>query len=999
MRNRTPRSVFFLLFTLSGFAGLIYESIWTQYLKLFLGHAAYAQTLVLALFMGGMALGSWVCARYGERWPRLLAGYALVEGVIGLAALAFHPLFASVTQWAYLTVLPAAPSGLSAALIKWLLAGLLILPQSVLLGMTFPLMSAGLIRRFPASPGETIALLYFTNSLGGAVGVLASGFLLVERLGLPGTVQAAGALNLALALTVLALSRGVEEARPPPASRPEFFTAAREQTRAKPHFLLVVAALTGSASFIYEIGWIRMLTLVLGASTHSFELMLSAFIFGLALGGLWIRRRIDHAEAPERFLGWVQWAMGLLALATLPMYGKTFDLMAAVIQGLAKTDAGYVMFLGASHAIALAVMLPATFCAGMTLPLITTALFKRGYGEKSVGAVYAANTLGSIVGVVFAAHVGLPMLGLKGLIAAGAAIDMALGVALLARSRITSPAYLRGRLEAPVSAALGLLALVAVLAGVALDPYLMASGVFRRGELYREPEVHLVMQRDGKTSTVSLVDFPEGRSLRTNGKSDGAIAMDAAEPRISDEVTMVLTAAIPLALQPQAAHVAVIGLGTGLTTHTLLAHPGIERVDTIEIEPAMAEASRLFAPYNANAFADPRSNIVFEDAKTYFSTGNRHYDLILSEPSNPWVSGVSSLFTREFYQLARRHLEPGGVLAQWIQMYETDTDLIASVLLALGQEFPDYAIYATTNNDLLILAGERGTLARPLADITRIPSLSQELRRVHVQSLGDIEMRRLGGRDLLSPLFQSFGVPANSDYAPYLDLRAAKKRFLQHYAGDLAEVGSTGVPVAAMLEGRRADWSRAPSLDGSEFLTKIDALRRAVYAREALLGQPLTDGDIPAPLLKDLEIARQRPACGDAPRFETWFNALFQVNRAIAALLPPRDAMAVWTRIGSASCPAQSAAQSAWLALLRAVAGRDAPHMAALAERLLDPGLPHSEAQVRYLLMAGMTGLLALGKKEQASGLWKLHSRRLSGAPDLSLRLLQAHASAAESAR
>ena len=216
--NRIPRSVFFLLFTVSGFAGLIYESIWSHYLKLFLGHAAYAQTLVLALFMGGMAIGSWLCSRWSQGWKNLLRGYALAEALIGLAALLFHQIFVAATDSAYASILPALGGETSAALFKWTLAGLLILPQSVLLGMTFPLMSAGLIRRYPAAPGESLAMLYFTNSFGAAIGVLASGFVLIEALGLPGTVQAAGAMNLALAAVVWILAGGEEPALAAPAT-------------------------------------------------------------------------------------------------------------------------------------------------------------------------------------------------------------------------------------------------------------------------------------------------------------------------------------------------------------------------------------------------------------------------------------------------------------------------------------------------------------------------------------------------------------------------------------------------------------------------------------------------------------------------------------------------------------------------------------------------------------------------------------------------------------
>src|SRR5260221_12818816 len=206
---------------------------------------------------------------------------------------------------------------------------------------------------------------------------------MIEKLGLPGTVQSAGALNLALAALVWLLAGGTEQpmrARPDAGRGPEVTAPFR--------LFLAVALLTGAASFVFEIGWIRMLSLVLGSSTPSFELMLSAFILGLACGGYWVRRRIDSIADPVRFLGIVLVTMGLLALATLPLYGEMFGLMRAVMNALAKTETGYALFLLSSHGIALAIMFPATFCPGITLPLITSALLHGGHGEKSSGAAY-----------------------------------------------------------------------------------------------------------------------------------------------------------------------------------------------------------------------------------------------------------------------------------------------------------------------------------------------------------------------------------------------------------------------------------------------------------------------------------------------------------------------------------------------------------------------------------------------------------------------------------
>src|SRR4051812_17058978 len=770
------RGAFYVLFTASGFAGLIYESIWTQYLRLFLGHAAYAQSLVLAVFMGGMALGAGWCARRSERLKNPLVAYAVAEALVGLAALGFHPLFAGATDWAFERLLPALGGEWLSLGAKLALACLLILPQSVLLGMTFPLMSAGLARAAPSALGNSLAMLYFTNSIGGAAGVLASGFFLVDALGLPGTLQVAGVLNLGIAATVGVLARGVREV--------PLAAAARGSAAG---LLLAVAFFTGAASFFYEIGWIRMLSLVLGASTHSFELMLATFIGGLALGGLAVRGRIDGAE-PLRLLAGVQVAMGLAALATLPVYDASFSLMEALMQGLARSENGYRLFNLSGAAIAALVMLPATFCAGMTLPLLTAALARGGGGERAIGRVYAANTFGAIAGVIVAVHVGLPALGLKGTLAAGAAIDMALGLVLLRHGG--------ARLAWP--AALCAVALGAVSFGFELDANKMTSGVFRHGELASSREAQVLFNRDGKTATVHLVKYSDATSLRTNGKSDGSINLDLQGERGSDEITMVLTAAVPLALKPEAKSAAVIGIGTGLTTHTLLQSLEIEHVDTVEIEPAMAEASRGFMPRNSGAFADPRGTIVIDDAKTFFAAGRRRYDLIISEPSNPWVSGVSGLFTREFYHRVRRHLAPGGLLVQWFQLYEIDPSLVATVLGAVGAEFPHYAVFAASDNDLLIVAGE-GPMPVPHAEVFEQPGVAKELWTVHVLTAGDLDARYVGGRTVLEPLFASYAMPANSDYAPVLDLNAARHRFTERNATGIVALVNAEVPLLEML--------------------------------------------------------------------------------------------------------------------------------------------------------------------------------------------------------
>jgi spermidine synthase len=969
------RGGFYLLFTASGFAGLIYESLWTHYLKLFLGHAAYAQSLVLIVFMGGMAGGAALCARLSPRMANPLVGYAVVEAAVGMLALVFHPLFVALTDWSYAALLPAAGSDGAALGVKLTLSCLLILPQSLLLGATFPLMSAGLARSQPARAGESVAMLYFTNSIGAALGVLASAFVLIGWLGLPGTLRLAGGLNLAIAAAVLAL------AKPGPA-----LAAAGSAPAAR--LLLAAAFFTGLASFIYEIVWIRMLSLVLGASTHAFELMLATFILGLALGGLAVRRHVDGSPDPARLLGWVQVAMALAALATLPVYDLTFGLMEALMRGLAKNDLGYALFNLSGGAFAALVMLPATFCAGMTLPLITGALLRDGAGEAAVGRVYAANTFGAIVGVILAVHVGMPLLGIKGALVAGCLVDAALGLALLGLSG--------ARRAWSVAAGLCAAAFLLVIAGVRLDVNKMTAGVFRHASLETSRDAKVLFARDGKTATVHLVKYSDDAlSLRTNGKSDGSINLERAGDPGTDEITMVLTGALPLALKPEAKSAAVIGIGTGLTTHTLLQSLTIERVETVEIEAAMVEASRGFLPRNRGAYADPRGSIVIDDAKSFFAARQRRYDLIVSEPSNPWVSGVSGLFTREFYRRVRGHLAEGGVLLQWFQLYEIDPSLVAAVMGALGAEFPHYAVYAASDHDLLIVAS-LAPLPAPDARVFEQPGVARELWTANVMTAGDLDARYVGSRALLEPLFSSYGMAANSDYAPVLDLNAARHRFAERSAGGFVELLNAGVPLLEMLEPGRGGRPVNPLFRGADDFARVENTRLAWYARNFLVAPaPPEPRAVPIWLQKDLEVLRARLVDCRSPReLDVWLHSGLRVAQVMNPYLPANDLNAVWPALMVSRCYATlTGQQRRWLTLFRAVAARDAPAMAALGEELLSSQRELGSEAREYLVAAALTGYVASGARGKALEVWRQQKKELRSAIDAPLfRLLRCRA-------
>jgi spermidine synthase len=969
------------VFVVSGFTGLIYESIWSHYLKLFLGHAAYAQTLVLAIFMGGMALGSWAVAHYSLRIQQLLWAYVLVEGLIGILGLFFHETFVAAVNFSFTSAIPALSGAFSIQVYKWSLAALLILPQSVLLGMTFPLISGGLIRRWPDQPGKTLATLYFTNSLGAAIGVLVSGFVLMGAVGLPGTIRTAGLLNIIMALAIWAIVRGRTE---PPAA-PLSASAPSPGQDPLTRWFTVAALLTGAAAFMYELGWIRMLSLVLGSSTHSFELMLSAFIFGLAFGGLYVRRRIEQIRDPAAYVAQIMVVTGALAALTLPAYNLTFDFMAWFLGVSPRTAAGYAAFNVIGQLIAALIMIPATFCAGMTLPLLTHELMRRGIGERAIGAIYSANTLGAIVGVLLTIHVLMPLVGVKGVILAGAGIHLALGLSRLPAGR-RYPSRASAIAMAGGVAVYGLVVFV-----VNLDPVKMASGVYRTGSAALPDGASVAYLRDGKTATISLVELAGTVTIATNGKPDASVQMGPGEATI-DESTMVLAAAIPLSMLPHPARVANIGFGSGLTTHTLLSTPLVKRLDSIEIEPLMVEAARKgFGPRIRDVFEDPRSHIVYEDAKTFFASTREPYDLIISEPSNPWVSGVASLFSDEFYERISRYLSADGYFVQWMQVYETNVGVVASVIKALAPHFGAYALYNTDDVDILIIATRGTVLPTPDDHLLESPQLRAELARVGVQSVADIRRRRIGDNLTIGPLLQSMMVPPNSDYFPYVDLNAPRLRYMRETAIGLPALTVLPMPFLELLDG---DAPRSATVEpaANSALFRDRLVRRALDIRRAVSSESLDDLD-PLSATYLWRIDTNQDGCAAASTRTAWKSAVRNISDETAAYLTSAELDGIWNKVMSSACYRDVTGEhKTWADLLAAVSHRDAPQIVKFGTELLGAHPSNSQDDLAYLTTVTAAAHVRMGEIAQARSLLHAQWPRLNhpGQFDLALRDLVA---------
>jgi spermidine synthase len=958
--NRDVR-LLFALFTLSGFTGLIYESVWSHYLRLFLGAAAFSQSFVLAAFMGGMALGAWLASRWSTRFANLLRAYGWIEAAIGVAALIFHELFVLLTQVSLDHVIPALGSPGAVEVYKYSLCALLIVPQTVLLGMTFPLLSGAVIRRGPQQSGHHLAMLYFTNSIGAAIGALASAFVLIGWIGMPGTMRLAGALNLALAAAVLSIARRGEPAAVATAPSGGSPLAGSYVFR----LFLAGAFVTGLASFIYEIVWIRMLSLVLGSSFHAFELMLSAFITGLALGGLWIRRRIDHIADPVRFAGVVQVLMGLAALLTIFVYHWTFDWMAWALGVLQKSDSAYAPFNLFSHGLAFAVMLPTTFCAGMTLPLFTYVLLRGGRGERAIGQVYAANTLGSIAGVLVAVHLLLPETGLKLALVLGASTDMLLGAWIL---RYTLEP--RRRAHAFAALIIGMLAATVTARIEILEPERLSSGVFRYGRA--APDFgRVVFYRDGKTASVAARSQPGGIvAIITNGKPDAAIRLDTDLPPTTDEYTMSLVAALPLLIKPDAKTFANIGWGSGLTTEVALSHSGPTEIDSVEIEPAMYVGAQAFAPRVLRPYHDRRGHMFFEDAKSYFARYGKRYDVIMAEPSNPWVNGVASLFSTEFYRDTKRYLAPGGLFVQWLQVYEFNDQLLASILGALGENFSDYEIYESNPGDLLVVAVAEGRVPRPGPLPLKERGFMEQLDRLGIKHIEEISARSLGTKRQLEPLFAPLSAPVNSDFHPFVQLEAARARFEGSRAQGLMSLAVAPLPILEMIGDTPRAHLQAPV---PEYVPALRIRRQSVAVEIARLladraSDPLQSEE---KLAGDIVLVLKYPGalCGDAPSK----TALEQLQLAAEVTLSSLDQpqlRTLWIERRWLGCTPRSQHVRDRLDVYAAIAAHDPKAMLSRARTLLAKGAAGGDNWGRFLLATAMLGAHASGDHAEAQELW-----------------------------
>ena len=723
------RRVFVACYAASGAAALVYQVVWTRLFSLQLGHTTAAASTVLAAFMGGMALGAWIGGRVRtDSDRRLLLCYAAIE--LAIAAIAvFLPLAlhagVPTLAWAYADGATPTLFAFVRVAISLVLVGL----PAAAMGATFPIAVAWLAHvteRANATSGSTAAAtaggLYAANTAGAAIGAISAGFWLIPAIGLRATTWVGIALNTAAALGALWLAKRQTAAHARPDKSRRRARTSRPAAVPRPALACAAAALSGFLSLVYEVTWTRLLALVLGPTTYAFATMAASFITGIALGSFIGTRLVRRVADPALWLGGMLVVTAVSAPAAAWFAASRLPMLVA---SHVSAGTGFESLLGLQASAVAILLLPTSICLGATFVLaVATAAPGTAEIGRDTARVYVANTVGAVAGALSAGFVLIPRLGLQ-----SSFVDIS-RIGAIGGITVATLALLQhtGR-----RALIGTFALVAAVTAVFgtlpdWDRQLLASGAYKYSRNLDSQVLDATLRagtleyyQEGAAGTVSVRRMGGSRALAIDGKVDASNA--------GDMLTQRLLGLLPVLLHDSPVDALVIGLGSGVTADAVFASGEVQRADVVEISPEVVEASAYFEHENRGVLKRPGVRLLIGDGRSHLQLSTRQYDVIISEPSNPWMAGVAALFTREFFDAARARLRPGGVFCQWAHTYEIAEQDLQSIVRTFASVFPNGTLWLVGDGDLLLI----GTAADDIE--SRVAGIPERWRKGSVPAL------------------------------------------------------------------------------------------------------------------------------------------------------------------------------------------------------------------------------------------------------------------------
>ncbi len=889
MRN----PLLYVLFLCSGAAGLIYELVWVRELIFVFGGTTYAITTVLVAFMAGLGFGSYFAGRWCYRLTRPGRVYGMLEIGIGLYALIvpfllkmavplYHALYTPLAEWPWVL-----------NLVRFCLGGLMLLVPTMCMGATLPVLVRYVSLQGRAL-GQSVGQLYGINTFGAVLGTVGAGFWLIPTLGLLHTTWTAAAINIAIGIAAINLLHHPVTEGALGARKDSRTSGTAKTPRPAPRLhespwvrrtVLIGFAVSGFAAMVYQITWTRALIMSVGSTTYAFTCILAAFILGLALGSLAIAHWVDRWKNAVLAFGVLEVLIGLVAVVIVPIHGriplvvetliKTFYADPKTGQFLSNPGAwAYFSLTASQFGLIIAVTFVPTLLMGAIFPLVIRALANEGDEPgAATGRAYLVNTLGTIAGSFLAGFVLIRsnMLGVQNSIILASVLNGLAGVALVAIARPAAGPVLVRRAAFPAIAVL--LILGVGLGGGRWDKHILTAAPFMMRGSSAAPR-DIVYYGEGVDMTVSVEhpkDAPQVMTLRVNGKPDASTV-------VSDMITQLLLGHVPALLHPDARTACIVGLGSGVSLAAVACHPSFERVDCVEISNDVQAAAEYFAPYTYNVLhRDPRVHMIIQDGRNHLLLTDQMYDLVLTQPPNPWMAGVSNLFTREYFELGKRRLNENGVMAVWLQGYKSSVPDFQMIVRTLFEVFDHVSLWEMAEQDYLMVASCQPQRFKyeDFARRFRVPTVRADLYRVSMRWPADILGRYITSDAPFREWVQ--GAPVHTDDNALLEFSAPR-----HMYESQGKIAQALLPLQRpVLDDLLADPVLPPGL-AAQVDTVVAARLAPTRAQALLVGQTVSVPNVVAALQLLLEAYARCPYDAQLFQFVTVSRRNFDVDPELA---------------------------------------------------------------------------------------------------------------------